>query len=98
MRNLLWALGFLLLAGCVSEPPKPQYRTLYATPKDQWLLPCPVASPPDRDAYAQVPIEIKLQMMTKAYIAQTKNLTDCNQDKAAIRDYSAKVKSGEIKP
>lgn len=93
MKHLLSILASLaLLAGCAGQPAKPQvrYQNVLIAPDDVLLQDCPVAQPPDVDAYVKADWSGKEKMLTDMLQLSTENLIVCNVSKQGLRDWKAK--------
>lgn len=84
MKKLLLLALCCLMVSC-STTPKVIYKAYLVQMEPSWLVPCPVAPPPNPTVYLRSTPAKREKLSAEAYVEQTSNMDQCNSQLEAIR-------------
>ncbi len=99
MYAVFFCFGLLFLTGCSFTPKEPREVVVTKTkhvlvlPPDNLLQDCTITPPPPKKTYIYKNYKEKEEILVDFGAKQTKNLGDCNADKASLRSWRDKAKS-----
>lgn len=84
MKKLLLIALCCMIPAC-SMTPKVIYKAYLVQMEPSWLIPCPVAPPPNPTVYLRSTPAKREKLSAEAYVEQTSNVDQCNSQLEAIR-------------
>ena len=87
MLKMLMFISIFFLTACVTPPPVVIYKNIVIAPDDALITKCPIAQPPNKDAYIASSMKVREEMLVSYIGVSMNNSFVCNEKFTALQKW-----------